>query len=747
MSKTRLSALALFILSSVAFAETAPASGTGPVVEEVVVTANRREQNIQDVASSIKVLAGDQLEKSGLSGVNDYIFSIPGADVVDSGTDRKISIRGISNLTSRGNGVGSSASPIGLYLGDTPIQGNGILPDIDLYDLARIEVLKGPQGTLYGEGSQGGAIKMIPRSVNYDEMAATLEATYGRTHSGAEKNRSEKAMLNLPLFDRVGLRLVGSRRSEGQFVDYFNIENTDPTALTSSTWRAQLDAIVTERLSGTLMLMDQKHRVDQFPAGQITEGDLRNRNREPQFADTDFQLRALNIDYDFEFATLSSSSSVFTNEREVLARRPFLDATVYVLTNPRTGGLITAPDTNIEQEWVETENEQRGFAQELRLVSSGDSWLQWIGGAFYRKRDNDFHFFISNSDTDNLPAPVGPGITDYAGTEEFEQYAVFGEITAQLPWRLEALLGVRKFEEVVSLEGQSYARGYFFPISVAALRLDGYAPAKSFEIESEATTPKFSLSWFATDDIMVYGLLAKGVRSGGANHNALTADVAPLFEPDELWAYEGGIKSEWLDGRLQVNLTSFINKWEDLQINTAQSGAVDDLGNISVSVAVVLNAAEAYSRGTEIEIMWQLLPTLYLGWSRFEGKGTIREGDSEGVIPDGTALPQLAESSYSAMMQYMPHWQFFGFSPAVTISTQKTGERTAYPPSPLADTLLPGFKTWNAGFDFSSENWSFGLTVNNFTDERSLIGLLPSDEETFTFGRPRTWTARVTCRF
>lgn len=730
----------------------APASeGDGPsrtppqrVLEEIIVTANRRAQNVQDVAGGIRVLEGTDLENTNTSSFEDYVFKIPGADFVDDGATKKVAIRGVSNMALLYGAAGSTASPIGIYLNDTPIQGNGVLPDLDLYDLERIEVLKGPQGTLYGEGAQGGALKMLLNRADPNKLSAKGEIGIGHTYNGSGLNHFEKVAVNAPLYGSWAARLVGTRRVDQGYVDFPNRRTHGEDDATNLMGRIHLDGTLGERLSLSSFLFHQRQRLDQFPTVQLEQGDLRNRHSEPQFADTDFTLGALTLDYDLSFATLTSSTSGFVNDRALLTRFPVIAAIAFGVSGPLLGGGVQDLPQVIDQEWTEANNHQVGITQELRAVSNRGSWLNWVGGLFYRRRSNDFNAFVTNSRS-NDPPPVGPGILRFAGSESFEQFALFGETTIHLPWSFQLGMGLRGFREEVALEGNAELHGILYPVAVAGGQPDGKFPRRRFRIPTTAVTPKVSVSWFADDLRMLYAQAAQGVRSGGTNLNSLYTSTPPLFEPDTLWSYELGAKTQWLDGSLTANVAVFYNDWRDLQVLTSQPA---DIGPLKITEALILNAGRAYTRGLELELAAAPIEDLQTGFNLFVGDGEISKGDPAGTIPDHTRIPQLADHSYSAYAGYTAtRWPILGFTPSLQFDTQFTGARTAAPPNSGIRYPLAEFQTYGVLFQFTSEHWETSFGVRNLTDVRPQLGANTLEPKTLSIGRPRTWTVRMGFRF
>ncbi|MFT5575210.1 MAG: iron complex outermembrane receptor protein [Bermanella sp.] len=710
-------------------------------IEEVIVTANRREQSVQDIASGIRVLDGEAMERNGISGMEDYVFSVPGVDFADSGLEKKIAVRGVANTAADGAGGGGASSPIGLYLDDTPIQGNGIMPDLALFDLQRMEVLKGPQGTLYGEGAMGGTIRMILNQPDPDSVAAKVELGESNTRNGGT-NRATNVMLNVPLFGEWAMRLVGSKRHDAGFINYFNRgpEGEDENSSNNFTARAALAGNVTDNLHLNLMLLHQDQQMDNFNAVQFKNGDLRNDGSEPQFADSDLDLASATLSYDFDFATLTSSSSYFINERQALSRLGFLEPLKKALITPTFGRDFQAPTLEAENEWVTTDNHQRAFAQEIRLVSNSEGWINWVAGVFYRKRINDFDFLIDNDASDE-PSPIGPGVVGEWGRESFEQKAVFGELTLRLLSSLELTVGARSFREEVGLSATAALRGPLYAAGVTACSCVSGESSSEYEIETSATTPKLTLSWFIDDQRMVYLNIAEGVRSGGTNPIAASTTATPFFEPDRLWSYEIGAKTQWWDGLLLANLSLFELEWTDMQVQTtepAQAGALDS------EAVVILNVGEAVNKGAELELGLNLIDGLVVGANFYWSDGEIVKGDTKGMIPAGSALPQQSDFSWSANVTYRPvDFNVFGFSPFVTVNTNVTGDRAFRPETIDYDPSMDGFQTWDAIVGASNNSFSLSVGVKNITDERYQLGNMALDPDTYIIGRPRTVDLRL----
>ena len=262
------------IASGLALAMTVPATAAANPDEEIVVTAERREQGVQDIALPIQLFSGRTLERLGADKFEDYLLQVPGVSLRSQGNGAsRIAIRGISNIAASDVGGGNTLSTVGLYLNDVPIQGTSVLPDLALYDVQRIEVLKGPQGTLYGEGAMGGAIKMQLTPPDMSATSARGEATLSTTDGATTLSYAARGVLNLPLAqDRVGLRLVGTYKSDAGFVNNIATGERDYNDRRSWSVRGILAANIAEGFDAELLAMSEHGEADGDQA-QIHGGD------------------------------------------------------------------------------------------------------------------------------------------------------------------------------------------------------------------------------------------------------------------------------------------------------------------------------------------------------------------------------------------------------------------------------------------------------------------------------------------
>lgn len=531
-------------------------------LEEIIVTAQKREQSVQDVPISISVLQGDNLENAGINNISEMTYSVPGLSSVELGPGfQHITIRGVGN-------VRGSASLIGLYLDEAAVAGaNEQQIDLRLFDLARVEVLRGPQGTLYGEGSMGGTIRYITNDPDLDNFTGNVELSAFDTHKGG-MSESVKGVVNLPLVDgRFGIRIAANYEDTAGWIDQptanqEDINNSDLTNVrVKSLWQ------INDAFSAKATVIVHRNEGDGY--NYVNTGRNEDSLYVPALNPTvvtpyqdDYEHYGLTLDYDFGFASLISATS-------------YTDMEKFTLQSFRLNFLPVGTPT---QGYNEFTNQNTDFlTQELRLTSSDSSKLKWTLGAFYRDANNsnaaDFNFegFPYNGDT----------------RESSESVAVFGDAEYSLTKRFTVGAGGRYFEDRRSLTDY----------------LAGTKLAETFS----AFSPRAYISFAATENINAYASVSKGFRSGGFNEGAAIAAGAPVgFKPEVLWSYELGAKMKFFDGRVGADLAAFYSDYEDY----VSAGLVPGSGIIVVQT---FNAGTVEVRGVEWEFVWNAFDNLTLG--------------------------------------------------------------------------------------------------------------------------------------
>ena len=695
-----------------------PGSENELVLEEVIVTATRREMTVQEIPMSIAAITGEVMDKAGFDDFMDFAKSVPSLDFAQLGA-------GLNRATIRGISSNLGEAMVGYYIDDAPITADQwSQPDTKMFDVNRVEVLRGPQGTLYGEGSIGGTIRIINNQPQFNEFDAALQGeTYSTAHSG-DMSFGGDVMLNIPVVnDTFALRLVGSYRDQAGYIDNTFLNEKDVN--TEETKALRLMALWEPTDKFTLKAAIHYNSIDSGAFFTSDENlDQWRTIAEPRF--DEFYLYNLTMDYEFSFAQFTSATSYF--ERET--GRPIDGNSELGLVNFLFGffGVIYGPEFALgpyENVYTDYTLDYEIFTQEFRLVSTHDGPLQWTAGAFYKdsKRPG-----LTRGDTvpTSLPfsAPYPPGteaLIDRFDNPD-EQKAIFGELTYQFNDRWTGIFGLRYFEEDFSDISEQYGL-FYSPFDPAGWTED---PNPTNTTSSASVwTPKLALSWAATDDLMLYSIYSEGFRKGGANFGSAVDFGAPeTYDPEEVKSYELGIKSTWLENRMVVNAAVFYNDWSDKQsYNTIQNPY------LPVVETFVDNIGDAHTTGIELEIT--ALPAEGLEIS-FGGNWIEAETDSEATafseqlrkegaldtlitVPAGAILPLTPEYSFHVTADYQ--WTLSN-----TLTGMVRGQVSSIGESynTLANEEVgraDSYTTADLSFAVAGDRWEVRLFCANCTDE------------------------------
>jgi len=711
------------------------------VLEEVIVTATKREVSVQDIPVAVSVLSGRYLEEFGLDDLADFFHSVPGVDFATQGPGRnKITVRGISSF---------AGSPlVGTYVNEIPIAGQSS-PGIDVktYDLERIEFLKGPQGTLYGEGSMGGTMRIITNKPGMEEFEGSARLTSYATDHSSDLSWGGDAMLNIPVVkDVFALRIVGMYRNEAGFIDNTLLDEKDVNTEKAVNGRLTAQWLATENLTVTGTAFWSSLNTDgSFAANPDTLTQERGPN---DFADFDYQLYDLTFNYGFDWGQFTSATGYFNQDST--RAEDLID--LVPMINGAFAGLIEAglmePFTEV---WLGSDNNERVTSQEFRLVSLNDSPLQWTFGAFYRKRELSFNELGLAEPALVLEPPFfPPGSEGRSITEKetFKQYAIFGELEWSVTDSLTLIAGGRFTDEDVRYENVTYGIFFGLPPHVDPHPQDSKVSFNKF-------VPKFAFSWETSEDLMIYGSIAQGFRSGLINPNTIV--VAPgldeddiYVDPEDLWAYELGVKSTLMGGRMQLNGALFYNDWTDRQVvNLAPlpgGGWLDYVDNIG----------KAHTSGIEFDLTFLATEGLNLQFGGYVVEAEIDEpvfafsgaGGGIGIAPKGNKLPGASPYQFYLSADYS-----FSFSSDIEGFLRGSISRNGkYYFSVLNEDfdLTPAYTILDlsAGFDWRS--WQFKLFCGNCTDQNVGISADPNSsslDRKFFMNKPRTIGLTVSAYF
>ncbi|MDH7453343.1 TonB-dependent receptor [Luteimonas composti] len=726
----------------------ADASVDAKELDRVIVTATRRSQPLKDVPLSVTVLAQDQLDAKGIVGYEGLAYETPGV-VLNRPTAN------FNNFTARGiatNGYNANLqSTVAIYIDELPISSNGnsTILDPSLYDVERVEFLRGPQGTLFGSGSLAGALRILTRAPDPNVFEGSFLGDLGIRGSGSLRQRYN-AMLNVPLAeDTLALRVVAFKRHEEGYVD--NIGTGVDDANVMDTWggRATLLWEPGDRLSVQLRASREESTPEDSGLTNPDLGeDVRYSDQPDRFAGTMTNYNAT-IGYQFDGARLTSSSTWSD-----------YDAHFDVDLAATFGHLIPFG--------LEVPYHDDRFVQEVRLVSETGGRVDWVVGGFWfeQKRTGDYFYrssqeFLESRGMTNLP--ISPYYLRFRNIIDQRERALFGELTFRFNDDLWATGGLR----YGSTEAQAtqLAGGYNSNYLTAALT-GATGPLVVFPVEEivglvakeKGPSYRLSLSWRPVPAITTYAAVATGFRApivnarAGAPSLVNAEDIIIPFgaDSDELINYELGLKGRWLDGRLAANLALYHIDWNDIQV---QANRVSD------SVQFATNIGGAISQGLEFEVMAR--PSA--NWT-FSLNGSFNRTEVDSLTPEEAAISgavlgaRLSAPRFQGSMVVDYGFDAFGDAAGnASVSLVHVGDYPGMFPnvpgqpgvvSPMFD-YTESYTIANANLAFDFERVTVGAYVENLFDDRSVTYVHP---EAFLDGRyarvpPRTVGVRVGVRF
>ncbi|MBU6406977.1 MAG: TonB-dependent receptor [Alphaproteobacteria bacterium] len=619
-SKLLMSAAGLLTLAAMSGPAYAQAAG-----DEIIVTAQKREQALQDVPLPVQALGAQQLDDAGIAIVSDLVDLIPGASIVSNSTPgfETIQIRGISSGTT-GDGL------VGYYIDETPfgVPNLQLTPPARLLDVERVEVLRGPSGTLYGQGSMGGTIKVITRRPDSRAFSANLQGDWASVEGGEDSNAFDAAV-NIPLVqDRLALRLSAGIENLGGYAEAPELNLRDANGFESVNYRAALRWTPNNDLAVTGLYWRIQNEQD-FNNGLTTGPTLATGN--PTIAglggfrgytDVEMDLYSLTLEWDTPIGALTANSSYIDHT---------LDFVAPLLTVLKNDSLFNTTS----------------FTQEIRLASTADGPLSWIAGVFYRDAEiaNDI-YFDSDLAAFGLPGVRVP-VIDILGPLTTESWSVFGELSYRFTDKLEATVGARYFED----ERASSTANRIPPIV-------RNATSASYD----ALSPRLNISYRPTDDAMIYFNAARGFRSGvlqtqaqAAASNALGVPTSTQIQPDEVTTYELGAKLEIADGALLVDAGVYHSEWQDIQQQFATSAIIS-----------VANSGDAVIEGFDVAVLWRTpvdgLDLQFVGnWNNAEFDRVVPAlAASLPTIRVGQPLPNVPDSNYTVSASYARPMEWLG---------------------------------------------------------------------------------------
>jgi iron complex outermembrane recepter protein len=742
------SALALLITGSANAQQqtTTNAETRGDSLQEIVVTATKRESTVETTPISITAITGQELQDRGITDLESVVQSVPGVSMRTSGGGQtELEMRGMTSS-------GGNSSTVGFYLDDTPLtapssaQNGKVVIDPNLYDLNRIEVLRGPQGTLYGSGSMGGTIKLVPNAPDPNKVDVSGELIFGGTDDGNSLNHTENAMVNLPLGDTAALRVVGSVEHLSGWIDRIVIAPgafPGPTVLNTASAlgiRGNVQAapvaadfhdvnsqnLRSVRASLLWHASDRLSIEPSFMYQELTQGGLSlidsnpgtRTNYQPFDLAEPFEDRigigSLKINYHFDFADLTSASSYWSRDEnlrqdgseeigELLQLNgdfPFFP--LYTNTGPTSP---TPVEDDRTQQWSE----------EIRLASSGDTDFKWLVGYFYQDFESQWNLFVPTPDA-AATFGTGNGFTQFQ-PQTILQNSFFGELSYRFFNQLTATVGARRYY-------------YHNTVNTAVsgwLSSSGNDSFDYFHTEEKdsGVTPKANLSFQLNPELMLYTTASQGFRPGGGNQpipttgslgtqclaelQQLGLNSAPLgYKPDKVWSYEVGEKYRDGAGRFTINGAGYFENWQHIQQNIP----------LGCGFPFTSNAGDAHIYGTELEMSAIVVPGLVASASA----SWLHSEYIANAVPATTIddrVQNVPEITLSGSLAY--RYPLNDYVSLVTrVDNNYVGSRID---TTAQANYLPPYDLTNvrAGLEGNRNRWSANLFVNNVTNRLALL--------------------------
>lgn len=743
-------------ISAVLAAGAVQAAQPAEEIAEIIVTATRRAEDIQDIPLNIAALSGEQLQQQGITDLANLGRAVPGLYIIDQGkrTSNQIIVRGlnVSNVGAQDSAGNDGGDIVSTYVGEIPLY-----IDLDLEDMQRVEVLLGPQGTLYGSGTMGGAIRYIPNRPQLDATTVTLRGSgYSLSHSD-DWGKKGGFTVNLPLSDILAFRASLDYTDDPGFIDQPflvkqpGVSNPQPNFANASAVAANLfrknDTNFTETTSGRVALRGQPMPgidVNFTHYFQTMDSGGRNGNSAAAFGTGRYEsavrylepnkrinrLTALEITADLGFAELTSATA--KSRYKDIGSRDQTDLLITLEYSYEAFPSFSAFTRDLANEDV--------FNQELRLVSKSDGPFNWIGGLFYNKLHGDN---ISIEYTPRYAEYLGgsrPDAIEYIApaSEDLTEKAIYGEISYDLTDKWQVTAGLRLYKYDYAAES-----GADFPLANTVF---GGAGPDEINVDLNPSGQndggalyKFNTRYNFTDDLMGYLTFSQGYRIGSSNGLDLctgagstqTVCASPeefQYFPDKTNNYELGIRSQWLDHRLTLNGSVYFIDWVDPQLSSA---------TLIGSSPITKNGKGAESKGIELSFNAKVTDRFSLSGSYAHTKAELSAdapslltslgppGFFAGGFTDGRSgdrLPGSPENQATFQANYqMPlgsDWTLdfdYGLAMVGNIIT-KVGLREG-------GETLPGYTVHQAAVTMRGDAWSLSLYSRNLFNKYAVTGV------------------------
>jgi outer membrane receptor protein involved in Fe transport len=668
----------------------------------VVITANKRAEKQREVAGTVSVLSGSDLERRGARDQEDFLKLTPGVQLNRGDPNNNgITIRGLSSQASPESG-GGQQNPSGRYLEDVPLAspiGKGLVADILPFDLDRIEVLRGPQGALFGSGSLGGAVRYLLAKPDLKAFGATAQVGLTSVSQG-KTAASLYGMVNAPLSDVAALRVVAFDRTSPGYIDNKGTKTKDANEVRQTGGRVLVTVKPLRELTATLVASTQKTKQDDFSYVFGDPKKLEHDNPTLGRGTSQFDFSSLTVDYDLGGAMLTSITGYWKTKSNGVG------------DDTRLFGTLGLPLPLVSRVSAGSSDAQ---SQELRLASKPGGNFSWVAGLFYQTNKGSG----SGKQSDPSGAFGVVDLVDLKTKQDASESALFFDGEYSLGGGWSAGLGARAYKTKTSFQQTGTVFG---------------APSNSPVLAGgdDGTTPKLSVKYRFGDN-MWYVLASRGYRYGGVNEGPPPTP----FKSDSLWNYETGVRLAPAPG-VQLDLSAFLLDWTDAQFTYfALNGALPFSG--------IGNVGKARSTGLEAALRWRINPAFDVAASlaSIDAKTTqdvkTLAGRAPVTIASGARLPGTAKLQTALQANYRFSGPL-GSAGRFNVTHTHVGDRVI---DLTAFYKAPAYEALDLGLSFSKGNWTLAASLTNATDERGIMNIqgTPDGNKTFQqyyLQRPRT---------
>lgn len=734
-----------------------------PTFDEIIVTGSRRSANVQDIPINISAVEGATIEELRLDDISKIAYYVPGLTVIDRGPRDETPDILVRGLNTTGLGPGFTSDTVATYFGEIPLQ-----LDVNPVDLERVEVLIGPQGTLYGQGTMGGAIRYIPKVASVsDGFGVSVRGSSFSGSESADLGYNYGATFNIPLLDTLALRLNVDKRDDPGFIDYnyvvreAGVSNPEPDRTNihdvdanlrrvkdangedTTSIRANLHWTPTEWLDANLWYYEQETEAEgRQIANQLSFGTGKYESGLRYLEPNDYTNEMISLDAKIDLGFAEATVVYGETEYDELGQRDQTD----LLLNFEYGYELFPTFSAFTREAVVQDTE----TTEIRLVSTYDSAFSWVLGYFENKLQSDsiseeFTPGFDQFAIDNFGGvQLRPDSLEYIQlTDQFEkETAFYGELTYQITDSLSATIGYRDYEFETDIEG-----GFGLPLFDTVF-LGEPQDVRNVDLGINEGTDagdlyKFNLAWNFSDDDLVYFTYSQGYRNGGVNSVpectpeqiasasqqlcALSDEV--FIDPDEIDNYEIGYKGLLTDS-LSVAASVYYIDWQDLQVST-----VTDNGSLPITG----NGSEAESKGVEFQGRW-LINTNWsasLTYAYTDAKLTARAPGLVGPFDalSGARLPGHAKRQGAFNVNYdttFSGWDVtlnYGFVFSSDVLNMPGGARDPLvdadngdAPADRGGEAIPEYDVHHVSATFRQDNWMVQAYIDNLWDEYYITG-------------------------